>query len=152
MVPVPAKTTVEQIEFLDPNGKPLTGTIEADPAANAATFQSQNTSLPGVYSLSPKPGVQADLKPDRFVVNFDRSESNLTPLSEAQQKTLSEESQLTFFKTLDELKQAMFSDVSETEFWRVLLLIFLLLMVGEMFLTRRLVQGGHSTLPEQSET
>ena len=152
VVPVPAKTTMEQITFLDPNGKPATGTIKADPAANAATFQSQNTSLPGIYNLSPKPGVQTDLKEDRFVVNFDRSESDLTPLNEAQQKTLTEESHLTFFKTLDELKQAMFSDVSETEFWRILLLIFLLLMVGEMFLTRRLVQGGHSTLPEQSKT
>jgi len=147
VVPVPAATTIDQFEFLDPNKKPATGTIDQSP--HGATFHCENTSLPGVYALNPKPGKETQLKADRFVVNFDRSESDLTPLSEAQQKTLSEEYHLTFFKTLDELKQAMFSDVSETEFWRILLLIFLLLMVGEMFLTRRLVQGGHAALPDE---
>tara|TARA_R110002111_G_scaffold168038_1_gene233902 strand:+ start:209849 stop:212110 length:2262 start_codon:yes stop_codon:yes gene_type:complete len=146
VVPVPANTTMDQFDFLDPNQKPATGRIV--PSAHGATFHCENTSLPGVYSLNPKAGKETELKADRIVVNFDRSESDLTPLSEAQQKTLSEECHLTFFKTLDELKQAMFSDVSETEFWRILLLIFLLLMVGEMFLTRRLVQGGHATLPD----
>lgn len=148
VVPVPAKTTIEQFEFLDPNNNPVIGTI--DPSANGATFQSQNTSLPGIYALNPKQGVKTELKSDRFVVNFDRSESDLTPLTEAKQKNLSDDYHLTFFKTLDELKQAMFSDVSETEFWRVLLLIFLLLMVGELFLTRRLVQGGHATLSDNN--
>ncbi|MCA9016759.1 MAG: hypothetical protein KDA77_15610, partial [Planctomycetaceae bacterium] len=149
VVPVPANTKIDQLEFLDPNNNPVTGTIDA--SANGATFQSQNTSLPGVYALNPRQGVETELKADRFVVNFDRSESDLTPLSEAQQKTLTDDYHLTFFKTLDELKQAMFSDVSETEFWRVLLLIFLLLMVGELFLTRRLVQGGHATLSDSSK-
>lgn len=148
VVPVPANTTMEQIEFLDPNSQPITGMIELSGAG--ATFQSQNTSLPGIYSLNPRPGSETDLKTDRFVVNFDRSESDLTPLSEIQQKTLTDQYQWTFFKTLDELKQAMFTDVSETEFWRVILLIFLLLMVGELFLTRRLVQGGHASLADDA--
>ncbi len=146
VIPVPAETTIDQFEFLDPNSQPATGTI--DPSVNGATFQCQNTSLPGVYSLNPKQGNDAVLKKDRFVVNFDRRESDLTPLSEQEQNQLTEECNLTFFNTLDELKQGMFSDVSETEFWRVLLLIFLLLMIGELFLTRRLVQGGHSSLPD----
>lgn len=149
VVGVPAKTKIAQLEFLDPNGEPAMGTI--DESTTGATFQCQQTSLPGIYALNPKPGIKAELKPDRFVVNFDRSESDLTPLTEEQQKTLTEKYKLTFFKTLDELKQAMFSDVSETEFWRVLLLIFLLLMIGELFLTRRLVQGGHSALPDGLE-
>lgn len=146
VVPVPDNTTIDQFNFIDPNDQPATGTIEQ--SANGASFHCQNTSLPGVYALNPKPGMETELIADRFVVNFDRSESDLTPLSEEQQKTLTDENHLTFFKTLDELKQAMFSDVSETEFWRILLLIFLLLMVGEMFLTRRLVQGGHAALPD----
>ncbi|QDU11783.1 BatA domain-containing protein [Gimesia aquarii] len=149
VVGVPAKTTINQLEFLDPNGEPVTGTI--DESTNGGTFHCSQTSLPGIYALNPKPGIKTELKPDRFVVNFDRSESDLTPLSEEQQKTLTDEYKLTFFKTLDELKQAMFSDVSETEFWRVLLLFFLLLMIGELFLTRRLVQGGHSALPDGLE-
>ncbi|QDT25836.1 BatA domain-containing protein [Gimesia panareensis] len=149
VVPVPAGTTIEQFTFLDPNEKPAVGTI--DPAVNGATFQCTNTSLPGIYQLNPKSDKNPELRPDRFVVNFDRSESNLTPLSEAEQKSLTETYHFTFFKTLDELKQGMFSDVSETEFWRFLLLIFLLLMVGELFLTRRLVQGGHVSLPEENK-
>ena len=149
VVPVPANTTIDQFEFLDPNKEPATGTIEQ--SITGATFHCQSTSLPGVYALNPKPGMETELSDDRFVVNFDRSESDLTALSEAEQKTLSDEYQLTFFATLDELKEGMFSDVSETEFWRVLLLIFLLLMVGEMFLTRQLVQGGHAALPEGLE-
>lgn len=149
VVPVPAETTIDKLAFLNPNGEPVTGTI--DQTVNGASFQTQNTSLPGVYQLNPKPELAEKLKPDRFVVNFDRSESNLTPLSAAEQKSLSDNYHLTFFKTLDELKQAMFSDVSETEFWRFLLLIFLLLMVGELVLTRRLVQGGHVSLPESEQ-
>ena len=149
VVPVPANTTIEQFVFLDPNKEPITGSIES--TTTATTFQCQNTALPGIYSLNPKPGMESELSADRFVVNFDRSESDLTPLSEVEQKTLSDEYQLSFFTTLDELKQAMFSDVSETEFWRVLLLIFLLLMVGELFLTRRLVQGGHAALPDETK-
>ncbi|MFK7777832.1 MAG: VWA domain-containing protein [Gimesia sp.] len=149
VVSVPANTTIDQFEFLDPNNEPVTGSIES--TTTGTTFHYQNTSLPGIYALNPKAGIETELSADRFVVNFDRSESDLTPLSEADQKTLTEEYQLTFFTTLDDLKQAMFSDVSETEFWRVLLLIFLLLMVGELFLTRRLVQGGHTALPEEAE-
>lgn len=149
VVPVPGGTTIEQFTFLDPNGKPAVGTI--DQAVNGATFQCTNTALPGVYQLNPKSDQNQELRSDRFVVNFDRSESNLTPLSEVEQKSLTDSYHFTFFKTLDELKQLMFSDVSETEFWRFLLLIFLLLMVGEMFLTRRLVQGGHVSLPEENQ-
>lgn len=149
VVPVPENTTIEQFDFLDPNQEPATGTIEQ--STTGATFHCQNTSLPGVYSLNPKPDQETELNADQFVVNFDRSESDLTPLAEADQKLLSDKYQLTFFTTLDELKEGMFSDVSETEFWRVLLLFFLLLMVGEMFLTRKLVQGGHAALPDEPE-
>lgn len=149
VVPVPENTTIEQFDFLDPNQEPATGTIEQ--STTGATFHCQNTSLPGVYSLNPKPDQETELHADQFVVNFDRSESDLTPLAEADQKLLSDNYQMTFFTTLDELKEGMFSDVSETEFWRVLLLFFLLLMVGEMFLTRKLVQGGHAALPDEPE-
>ncbi len=149
VVPVPENTTIEQFDFLDPNQEPATGTIEQ--STTGATFHCQNTSLPGVYSLNPKPDQETELNADQFVVNFDRSESDLTPLAEADQKLLSDNYQMTFFTTLDELKEGMFSDVSETEFWRVLLLFFLLLMVGEMFLTRKLVQGGHAALPDEPE-
>ena len=42
----------------------------------------------------------------------------------------------------------MFQDDSRAEFWYLLMLLFLGILVFEVVMTRRLVQGGHEAIGE----
>lgn len=109
-----------------------------------------DTSIPGVYSLVPSqdalpvPGA----KSDPGVVNFDRRESDLTLLTKPQRDFLQGRDRLKFITGLDELRRQMLSNNTQVEYWRLLLLVLLAMLVLEVWLTRRLVQGGHAVLHE----
>lgn len=121
-----------------------------------------DTSLPGVYVFRHKTAEgKQDLRtpPEYFVVNFDRSESDLTPLNEEQQKALAKAEgadaeappRVTFVKNREELTTAMFKDNSRSEFWWVLMLVFLVILVFEVAMARRMVQGGHAVAEDALE-
>ena len=91
-----------------------------------------DTSLPGLYTFRRK---TAEGKPDPrstpeyFVVNFDRSESDLTPLTADQTKALAEsessdEARMTFAPTREELVETMLSDESRSELWKIFMMLF----------------------------
>lgn len=107
-----------------------------------------DTSIPGVYSLTPavqgKPVAGANGDP--YVVNFDRRESDLTMLTDDQRKQLQANDRLKIVASLDELRAQMFANNTKAEFWQLLLLLMLSMLVFEVWLTRRLVQGGHEAL------
>jgi hypothetical protein len=108
-----------------------------------------DTRLPGTYELRRKgePVVgQNERRRESFVVNFDRGESDLTPLERGDKIVLSKDKRMSFVNTQQELKQQMFSDNSSMEFWKFLLFIFLGILVFELVMTRRLVKGGHSAI------
>jgi hypothetical protein len=102
-----------------------------------------DTWLPGVYRLQ-----REDERPEFFVVDFDRSESDLTPLTDERWAELTEEDRLRRIETPAELFEAIKSDTARVELWHLLLLAFLVILVGEVYLTRRLVQGGHHFVDE----
>ncbi len=106
------------------------------------------TQLPGVYTFRPKtePPPASALPVEHFVVNFDRTESNLAPLSEAQQKLLESNGGTTFITGLDNLMENLVDDSQHTELFRYLMIFFLAILVFEVVLTRRMVQGGHVDL------
>jgi hypothetical protein len=103
-----------------------------------------DTWLPGVYRLR-----KGDLRPEFFVVDFDRSESDLTPLTDERWAELTEEDRLRRIETPAELFEALKSDTARVELWHLLLLVFLIILVGEVYLTRRLVQGGHHFVDDE---
>ncbi|MDB5389439.1 MAG: hypothetical protein JWM11_5085 [Planctomycetaceae bacterium] len=109
-----------------------------------------DTSIPGVYRLieaengEPKKGAQGV----PCVVNFDRRESDLTILSPEQRKLLEAQDRLKIIADLSELRKAMFSNNTKSEFWQFLLLAVMGMLVVEVWLTRRLVQGGHALLDD----
>lgn len=115
-----------------------------------------DTSLPGVYQFR-RQTAEGELDPtspaEYFVVNFDRGESDLTPLSEENRTALLDDGELegdrlAFHSTRESLLEAMFKDNSRAEFWRYLLLVFLAILVFEVVMTRRMVQGGHVMIDE----
>jgi hypothetical protein len=124
-----------------------------------------DTSLPGVYLLRRKePGDEQRLsgkpaapekknKPAKplaaagrelFVVNADRAESNLTPLTEEQITSITADERLQFIREGREIQAAASDELPRHELWQLLFLAFLTLLVGEVLLTRKLVRGGHA--------
>lgn len=106
-----------------------------------------DTWLPGVYELK-----HGDNRPEFFVVDFDRTESDLTPLADERWTELTEAEHLHRIESPDELFDALKSDTARVELWHILLLVFLAILVGEVYLTRRLVQGGHHFVGDPEAT
>ena len=85
------------------------------------------------------------LGPNRelFVVNADRAESNLTPLTDEQVATLTADERMRFIHEAREIQLAASNELPRHELWQLLLLAFLGLLIFEVLMTRRLVKGGH---------
>lgn len=133
------------------------------------------TDVPGVYELrfrdqtaaggaddagegaARKRGPGANLKPgageqvlERFVVESDRSETDLRLLNEEETALLSASERMRFISKQDDLTDRVLHEDSRVEIWPVLLFLFLLLLVGELIMTRRLVRGGHHYTDEEA--
>jgi hypothetical protein len=110
-----------------------------------------DTTIPGVYRLTPalngEPKQGEHGEPS--VVNFDRRESDLTLLSPEQLQTLEGSNRLKIVADLAEMRKAMVSGEAKFEFWQLMLLIVLGMLVFEVWLTRRLVQGGHAQFDDE---
>jgi hypothetical protein len=159
VLPIPSDLELAEHAFFGPGGTEFPPQPAGDEARPLVRLD--DTRLPGVYTFKRKgnapasaPVADAPGSPagEQFVVDFDRGESDLRPLDEAQRALLSKDNRSAFLKTLDEFKQQMFTDTSRTEFWHVLLLLFLAILVGEVVMTRRLVKGGHAVLDTEEET
>lgn len=132
---------------------PGTVTIPAVPSGNELQrfARLDDTSIPGIYRLE----AAGDSAPARVrqgvpsVVNPDRTESDLKPLSAEQRQKLQGKERLKIVKNLQELRSLMMTDTSTTEIWHFLFLVVLGLLVVEVWLTRRLVQGGHEVLEDE---
>jgi hypothetical protein len=130
--------------FIDPDGHEL----EAVPAGDELRpmVRLDQTHLPGTYRLRKRPiaGADRNLANDEFfVVNFDRAESELTPLDDEHWAELTDENRLRRIETPEEFFESLETESSRIELWHLLLLAFLVILIGEVFMTRRLVQGGH---------
>lgn len=106
------------------------------------TARFAQTTLPGVYEMRSAAGVG---KPERFVVNFDRAESDLTPLSPPEVEGLTGKG-LVFTADAESVAKNATDQTARSEFWWWLLVIVLGMLVFEVIMTRRLVQGGHVLL------
>jgi hypothetical protein len=141
---VSADIDAERYAFFGPGNT----VFEAERAGDTSrpAMRLGDTRLPGLYDFRKR---GKNDKPQRgspheyFVVDFDRGESDLKPLQDTQRTALSGKERLTFVESLADLKSKMFTDASQTEFWHLLLLVFLGILIGEVVMTRRLVKGGH---------
>lgn len=162
----PAKAeTAESFVFEGPDGEPREAKSRGEGPSQLLVLD--DTSLPGVYVLRRKEPAdeqrlasQTDRKPaipendklakplaaqgrELFVVNADRAESNLAPLTDEQIASITAAERLQFIREGREIQAAASNKLPRHELWQLLLLAFLALLVGEVVLTRKLVRGGH---------
>ncbi len=149
-MPVSSDIDPSAYVFRDPADRDRPPTPQEDENGQLS-LRLNDTDLPGVYRLLAT-GDSASKQPEYFVVNFDRTESDLTPLSEADRLSLERDGRLSFLSGRDELIDRLYDDAPNFELFRFLMLAFLAILVGEVFMTRRLVQGGHAELDEQTDT
>ncbi len=132
---------LDDFEFLTPSNAPLPATRIDDDFQPGARLDS--ATLPGVYRFAAKANASKPSPTDElFVTNFDRGESDLTPLTDDQCATLAGANRLTFVTDLVQMQRQMFADGSRTELWWLLLYGFLAFLAFEVWLTRRMLNGA----------
>ncbi len=144
---LPADVPVSDYVFTSPDETEHAPT--AQPVEDGRLFVRLNeTQLPGVYTFRHKtePPPPAAVPVEKFVVNFDRAESNLTPLSAEEITLLESDSRTTFITGLENLMENLAEDSQRAELFRYLMIVFLIILVFEVLMTRRMVQGGHVDL------
>jgi hypothetical protein len=139
--------------FINPDGKELEALAAGDELR--PMIRLDQTNLAGTYRLRKRPAENGKASPSTdefFVVNFDRRESELMPLTDERWAELTDEDRLRRIETPEELFQSLETDAARIELWHLLLLAFVAILIGEVFMTRRLVQGGHVFVDEISAT
>ncbi len=150
VVPIGEQQSLRDYEFATPDGKAVEGTVAGDELRPLARLD--ETLLPGTYRFRKRDRADAAAAQDElFVVNFDRRESDLAPISDESWRELTSENRLRPLKDSNELFDSLKSDNARVELWHLLLLVFLAILVGEVLMTRRLVQGGHAFVDEPAE-
>lgn len=140
---VPRDLKIDDYEFRTPENKPATA--ESVKGQFQPTVRLRNARQPGIYQFSRKVAKPNEVnRPEYFVVNFDRAESNVTPLSDEEREQLSKDGRMTFVRDLADLRKNMFAESSRTEVWWWLLYAFLASLAVEAWMTRRMVQGGYA--------
>ncbi len=153
--------------FEGPDGEPHAAKIKGEGASRLLVLD--DTSLPGVYVLRRKEPADEQRLADKakghrkpiaidkdklakplaakgrelFVVNADRAESDLTPLTDEQLASITADDRLQFIREGREIQAAASNELPRHELWQLLFLAFLALLVGEVLMTRKLVRGGH---------
>ena len=107
----------------------------------AAVFK--HTFAPGVYAMSMDADGAFPEQADAFVVNYDHAEDDLTQLTDDDRARLVTNDRIRFSSSLEDLAKRMYGDESIAELWAVLLTLFLLFLVAELFLTRRAIRKGY---------
>jgi len=118
--------------------------VEFSQQGSQACARFNQTITPGLYFLHKKgePKEQGA----RFVVDDDHRESDLTPLSADDWKSLEAHERFTRIDTLTEAISPAAGEAPRAEFWWLLLLAVLFLLLAETALTRKMVQGGHAAV------
>jgi len=142
LIELPADTPLEQTAFFGPDDTQFAPVPAGDELHRMARLE--QTSQSGFYRFGPADDLTRANQ--FFAVQADRDESDLTPLTDAQIQELCHNDRMQFVASHDELTTAMFQDESRSEFSHYLLIVFVLILLGETWMTRKLVQGGHAAV------
>jgi hypothetical protein len=104
----------------------------------------RETAVPGVYRFSKVRDAARGSEP--FVVTADRKESDLTPMTALDWEKLANQHDVHVALSMSELTAARQGDQPRTELWWLLLVLVLGMLIAEVALTRKMVQGGHAIL------
>lgn len=109
------------------------------------TYRMGPTHLSGVYELRSK-DQKGGRSLDTFVVNYDHEEDIPDELTDEDLLRFQTNDRLKMVASGEELVKSMYAEESRSELWWLLLFGFLGLLVLEVWMTRRLVLGGHAGL------
>lgn len=123
---------------------------EASQRGRNAFAMFRQTTVPGIYRFHQRNEKAA--APQPFVVDDDRSESDLTPLTKEQWDLLAKDGRLHRVQTMRDIRAASQQDAPRAELWWLLLVLVLGMLVCEVALTRKMVQGGHAALDAAEAT
>lgn len=152
VLPIPREDTAADWLAVSPRGEELDAILAGNELQPLLRVDS--TSASGVYRLRRRDAVvqpvdaAAALSDELFVANADREESSLTPMSDERWAELTAEDRLRLIELPADLFGTVREESARVEIWFGLLLLFVGFLVGEVLLTRRLVQGGHSYGPD----
>ena len=134
--------TADMLRFRLPDGAEVAAEPRGDAARPVARLKS--AVLPGVYQALRVNRPQDP--PEYFVVEFDRAESNLVALTDADRDLLASKERMKFIRDVADWTAAVEDDSPRAEVWWIALLAVLALLVFEVAMTRRLVRSGHGVL------
>lgn len=120
-----------------------TSMVEKQARSQDATAVFTNTFAPGVYTMLRESDAAFPEQNEAFVVNYDHSEDDLTQLTADDKARLVTNDRVRFSTSLEDLTKRMYGDESIAELWAVLLTLFLMFLVAELFLTRRAIRTGY---------
>lgn len=146
VLPLPEDAPIDDYAFFDPAGEEHEAKRGGDELRPLARFD--DARIAGVYTFAKRGGDGAPTGGEHFVVDYSRVESDLTSLTDDDRAMLETGERLKFVESVDELKQGMYRDANRSEFWHLLMLVFLGVLVFEVVMTRRLVQGGHAVIDD----
>lgn len=124
--------------------------VEFSQQGQIACVRFRRTDLPGLYFIHKK-GEPKD-RGERFVVDDDHRESDLTPLSAENWKSLEGNGRISRIESIQEAVSPAAGEAPQTEFWWLLLVGVLVLLLVETALTRKMVQGGHAAVEAALES
>jgi hypothetical protein len=106
-----------------------------------AAFSFSQTDMPGVYRLT-LTAVDQD-GPYCFVSRPPLAEHALEPLADQARLELSDQADIRFVEDVGSVRRQLQIDVVGSEIWQVLAAMVLVLLLAEVFLTRRIAAGRH---------
>ena len=135
----------QELVFTTPDERTREASITT-PAGQGETPEStvglSGTRVPGVFLLHKN--VEGAKPRDSFVVNYDHIEDDQSELTKDDRASLTANNRMQFVKNNEALAKGMYQDESTSELWGLLLWLFLVLLAVEVWMTRRLVLGGHA--------
>jgi hypothetical protein len=131
-----ASPVVESVKLTGPDGQ--TRSLAAQLRGDKYVFSYADTFLPGLYELRFAPAEVP--QPVFYSVAIDRAALDPAGLSAADVEWLRERNYLQERLTAETLPQALGARATGTELWPLAALLLLVLLVLEVFMTRRLVR------------
>ncbi|MCA9011834.1 MAG: VWA domain-containing protein [Planctomycetaceae bacterium] len=115
--------------------------IEPDKDTGVAVFR--ETFVPGVYSATTAAAAAENFRDDFYVVNYDHTEDQQTPLTATDRARLTTNDRIRFSSSIEDLAERMYRSESITELWSAILAFFLFFLVLELYLTGRIIRQGY---------
>ncbi|MCA9061798.1 MAG: BatA and WFA domain-containing protein [Planctomycetaceae bacterium] len=138
-----ALPSADGFEFELADGTRVPATLSGSPDRPA--LSTNDTFLPGRCRLLFASGDdhQAPSIVDQFVIGYDHAEDDASELNDHDRATLLDENRMRFTTSTQDLARKMFGDESRTELWTMLMAGFLIVLISEVWMTRRMVHRGY---------